>query len=296
MQRAALDATGVNTTSQPLLPSSTASTAPRVLPNKTSAEPRLTHAQRAWQLASVKHVQGQLINKSVLFLGPADTNCSVELCDYDVVIITNNMVRVVPPRSCYALMLVTNHFFGHVMCGTVDADHIRTTQKIEALPEANVTGLAAVLTTSALTVNRLTACLPNTSRVVMMRSPAVRGGGAVTLSYVMKYLRTIHFARLHITGITFYDNGQQYVRSYGLLHESGRHNLDANKEYVFKEMISHNCRGGSGPPPPACVLPPNRTSIPINLLQPVQGHRVSIDYPACVVNGTSIRPWTVEVK
>ena len=57
-----------------------------------------------------------LANRSLCFLGPANTSCAVqrELCSAcEVLFITNNMVTLIEAMPCLSMVLVTNRFFGH---------------------------------------------------------------------------------------------------------------------------------------------------------------------------------------
>lgn len=167
-----------------------------------------------------------LANRSLCFLGPADTACPLQrdLCSTcDVVLATNNMASLLEPSSCYALVLVTNRFFSH-----------RLVERPTLARKA-----AAILCTAATTCEMLhTHGVHN--KTLAMAPPAVRGGVGNSLAYVLKAVCDINgwsgcasFSRMHITGVTFYDHGQQYIHGYGLLNVSSRHDAEANKAYAL---------------------------------------------------------------
>ena len=187
-----------------------------------------------------------LANRSLCFVGPANTSWPMQsdLCasSCEIVFVTNNMISLLQPSSCYAVVLVTNRYFGHRLVERPALAHKAT----------------AVLCTFGPTCNGLLSRGVH-NRTLAMAAPAV-GGVANSLPYVLKAICDINgnsgcagFSRLHITGVTFYDNGAQYTSGYRLLNESSRHEAQANKAYSLSWVRKVALQ-----------------------------RRVSIDYPRCV--------------
>ena len=193
---------------------------------------------------------GSLADQSLCFLGPANTSCPIQRdpcsAGCDVVIITNNMVSLVERSPCYTIILVTNRFFAHRLIERPDLARKAST----------------ILCTAAPTCDALRSHGVH-NQTLAMAPPAVRNGVANSLAYVLKAMCDVRgwsgcalFARMHISGVTFYDRGQQYISGYHLLNESGRHDTEANKAYVLGWV-----RGVDG----------------------LGGRRVFIDYPVCTL-------------
>ena len=214
------------------------------------------HRQNLYQL---------LLNRSVLFYGPANTSCWVSRCNHDYTIITNNMFAILPPDRCgvkvkNSRLLVTNRFYSHMVEQLGD----------NASFAPHFAALAAILCTSRSTCAHMSAKLtpkfPHLNFYGML-PPDIGHGVANTLPYLLKTLKGVPLRSLHITGVTFYEGGQQYVSGYGLKAEStGRHDADANKNYTLASLAS--CSDGWG-----------------GRVPPI---RITLDFPRCH-NGTRSR-------
>ena len=161
----------------------------------------------------------------------------------DVVFITNNMVTLVERSPCYRLVLVTNRFFGHKLVEDRTLAH----------------NVSAVLCNYGPTCQSIHASGVH-NRTLTMAAPRVRAGQGNTLPYLLKAVCDVHghsgcadFARMHITGVTFYDHGPQYAEGYKLTNQSNRHSAEMNKEYALSWVRSTGAR-----------------------------RQVSIDYPSCL--------------
>ena len=83
-----------------------------------------------------------------------------------------------------------------------------------------------------------------------MKPPDLGHGAGVanTLPYFLKMLRFIPLKQFHITGVTFYQYGQEYLPGYGIRTESfARHNADANKNYSLQHLAGFS-DGWNGAP------------------------------------------------
>ena len=132
-------------------------------------------------------------------------------------------MTLLEPEPCYALVLITNRYFGHWL-----VEH----------PEL-VRNAWAVMCTYGRTCMGLNARGVH-NHTIIMGAPAVHPGVANTLPYVLKAVCDINgrsgcanFTRMHVTGVTFYDRGAEYTPGYMLRNESSRHNASANKAYVL---------------------------------------------------------------
>ena len=167
-----------------------------------------------------------LANRSLCFLGPANTSCAVqrELCSAcEVLFITNNMVTLIEALPCLSMVLVTNRFFGHRVLAN----------------SALAANASAVLCTYGPTCQAMVSRGVH-NRTLLMAHPAVRTGSANSLAYVLKAVCDINgysgcapFSSMHITGVTFYDRGGDYMAGYQITNESTRHDAEANKAYVL---------------------------------------------------------------
>eukprot|EP00966_Prymnesium_polylepis_P134656 3111995-Prymnesium_polylepis.1 len=115
------------------------------------------------------------------------------------------MASILPAAPCYQLYLIVNRHFTH-----------RVLEK-----PALVRNMTAILCTSERSQAALRAARVH-DRVYTMQMPAVTGVPN-SLSHALKMVCDIHgppgahcasFAKLHITGVTFYEQGQQYVGGY----------------------------------------------------------------------------------
>ena len=196
--------------------------------------------------AAIFHLRS-LANASLLFYGPANTSvaCGVDRCAYDALMLTNNMFALLPPDAgCLRQrrLLVVNRFYSHVLEG----HHANGTHAV------HFSSLAAILCTHKETCYRLMTSLAATRvAFAILPQPAVHGV-ANTLQYVLKGLRGLSLRRLHVTGVTFYDDGQQYLPGYSLVKEGWRHDHHSNKAYAITELT-----------------------------RMAQAFHVSIDYPSC---------------
>ena len=181
-----------------------------------------------------------VLQKSVLFLGPANTQCGVDPCSFDVVVITNNMVYGMPPMRCGAsapkIMLLVNRAF---------SSHIHNKTQALGMPALRVN---ALLLTSKAALGRVAAVAawvangsggarqPFTLLPPKLRTPPLG------LSYVLEMARNVRMRRMHVTGVTFYAGGNKsYVKGYELNHsENTRQNVYENKVYSYNAIRELN--------------------------------------------------------
>jgi hypothetical protein len=175
-----------------------------------------------------------LANASVLFYGPANTSvaCRVDRCAYDWVVLTNNMFTLLPPDPCQnhgrarRIQLVNRHY-----------SHFLEGHYVNRSFAAHFAALSAILCTYHKSCASLWTHdgLSRRLEFGVLPRPAVNGV-ANTLPYFLKGLRGVPLRHLHVTGVTFYEHGQQYVPGYRLSAESYRHDVASNKNYSLTEL------------------------------------------------------------
>lgn len=179
-----------------------------------------------------------LRGKRVLFYGPAQTERSLSpplpFKEYDVVIITNNMVDRLDqwPLSSVdrrKILLVSNGYFstnhpekvvrsnaGGVLCTTLAGKRALLSYPKEAQSDPTPPGIS----------------------VRTAKRPQIPSW-PLGLSFVLEFARHQQFTLFDIVGVTFYDNGQQYVPGYKLLDQGTQHNPALDKEFTL-QMIKEN--------------------------------------------------------
>ena len=165
-------------------------------------------------------------NRSVLFLGPANTSCSVSMCKFDTVIVTNAMIELLKPPPCSAsidLIVVANRFYGHVLANDTALSRRLTSTSFRSM---------RIFLNSEIIVKELIAKrnLSLESFYLMPWPSTVAHPN--TLGFVVRTLAKWNVSRFHITGVTFYDRGQQYVEGYYRAAISFLHDR-RNKDYVL---------------------------------------------------------------
>lgn len=207
----------------------------------------------------MRGLQDLLENRSLLFLGPANTTqtCGVDICAFDHVFITNNMAALMHPRPrcgdrAVSLILISNRFFGHRLSANAslweNMTAILCTARQTREELANETRAGPHVPPSFLMP-----ALPLINYVPLRHRWLDR---PFSLSTLLFMLQRVRFRRLHITGVTFYDAGPQYLPGYKLLDEGFRHSAVANKNFSLrwvaerKSTISIDypdcARGGGG--------------------------------------------------
>ena len=169
-----------------------------------------------------------LAGKRVLFYGPANTSvtCQVDPCAYDTVFITNHMLHLYPPSRCAnKLALIVGSSYARRLGEDINASETRHLSAILTAQKDDAHGIAQ----------------KHHLDVLPMETPKGIAGQPLGLSFFLHTIENIRgtdlqdpFASLHITGVTFYDNGQQYTEGYGLLGMSWRHRPSANKDYALR--------------------------------------------------------------
>lgn len=197
---------------------------------------RLLHEQ--FSLAAFTR---SLANKSLLFYGPAATDCSFDLCSFDVIFTTNRMATHVPEHPCYRLVLIVNNAFSTSLANLyLDINGSRSGGG-EALAGDSTMAAGglhrkfwAVLCTSSQACQRLDD-LGMHRRLFVMKTPHLSHKRLPNaLQYLLKYLTHVHFRRFHITGVTFYASGTQYAfADYKGNRVSSRHGQEESRNYTM---------------------------------------------------------------
>lgn len=170
-----------------------------------------------------------LAHASLLFLGPANTSlhCNVNHCQYDTLIYTNNMFSLLPPDPCRTRrLLIVNRLFSHVL-EIYFSNHSFT---------SHFASLSAIVCTNKETCVRLMKT-SNFKHIQFgyMQAPGIHSI-ANTFQYVLKALRHVSLRKFHITGVSFYEHGQEYLPGYRVAHESARHDRVSNRKYAVHEL------------------------------------------------------------
>lgn len=174
-----------------------------------------------------------LHNKRILFYGPAVTSMSDNppqpFEDYDIVIITNNMVTKIhelPLSSIdpHKIILLCNSYFSQNFTDLVLNS-----------------GVGGILCTTFVAREKLQyRAKQNGNQIKICKAPKpMLKSWPLGLTFVLKFATTQNIKGLDIVGVTFYDKGQQYVSGYKLLEQGTQHNVAFDKEYTRRAILKN---------------------------------------------------------
>ena len=179
-----------------------------------------------------------LKNKSVLFFGPADVK-SAKTCnplDYDYVVLPNNMCRLFD-KQYNNLIIMTNQYFA-----THNSDYIISRNPCGILC-TNYTGYRIMndkLIQKNINIPIIACPFPSEwpRNFMGMGSPtSLPLGLSFFLQFVVTYAPE---STVHVTGVTFYDNGEQYMKGYKLLKMGEQHNVKNDKKFARDLVKKYN--------------------------------------------------------
>ena len=175
-------------------------------------------------------------NKSVLFIGPADVESAkiINPLDYDYVILPNNMSRVFD-KPYNNLIIMTNQYFA-----TNNADYIinKNPSGILCTTPYSYTFMKEKLNEKDVDIPIMKCPFPsNWPRNFIGKATSWPLGLSFLLQYMVTYAPLIK--KLHVIGITFYDNGQQYKKGYKLIDMGESHNVENDKTYAREIIKKH---------------------------------------------------------
>jgi len=174
----------------------------------------------------------EFINSRILFFGPGDTKdkLTLNLNDYDYIIITNNMINLFFQNKSYKskIILLTNKLF--------------TLNYSEDIKKHN-DKIYCYLTSSNIALQHLKNITKK--EIYLLNKEDIVKGVPLGLTSVLIYLKNINFKHLYITGVTFYSNKQDiesnYVTNYMVKEgyeynvlnmDKELHNIDSNIKYL----------------------------------------------------------------
>jgi hypothetical protein len=179
-----------------------------------------------------------LKNKSVLFVGPADVK-SAKICNplnYDYVVLPNNMCKIFD-KQYHNLIIMTNGYFAEN-----NSDYIisRNPCGILCTSYAGYQIISDKLIQKNLNIPIITCPFPSEwpRNFMGMGFPtSLPLGLSFFLQFVVTYAPE---SIIHVTGVTFYDNGQQYRKGYKLLEMGEQHNVENDKEFARRLIKKYN--------------------------------------------------------